>query len=98
MRALDRRLRRLEVGLLPAAETEASRQYYDVVLTVAPNRARRLGEPIPDEAAGLEWTRQIRTLGEIIRAGQERMRARWAAQEAGAAMIAKNLGVSRVIG
>jgi hypothetical protein len=73
------------VGWLPAAETEASRQYYDVVLTVAQNRARMRGEPLPTEVPGLEWTHQIRTIGEIIRAGQERMRARWAAEEAGAA-------------
>jgi hypothetical protein len=85
MRALDRRLRKLEVGLLPAAETEASRKYYDVMLEVARNRARMRGEPLPTEVAGLELTHQIRTIGEIIRTEVQRMRARRAAEEAGAA-------------
>jgi hypothetical protein len=84
MRVLERRLRRLEVGLLPPAETEASRLYYEAALTMSRNRARRLGQPLPDEVPGLEWTRQMSTLGEIIRAGRERMRERHAAEEAGA--------------
>ncbi|MGA2137170.1 MAG: hypothetical protein ABSH50_33185 [Bryobacteraceae bacterium] len=81
MRALDRRLRKLEVGLLPAAETDASRQYYDVMLEVARNRARMRGEPLPTEVAGLEWTYQIRTIGEIIRTELQRIVSRLARLE-----------------
>jgi hypothetical protein len=58
MRALDRRLRKLEVRFLPAVETEASRQYYDVVLTVAQNRARMRGEPCRIKLR--DWSGRIR--------------------------------------
>jgi hypothetical protein len=54
MRVLEMRLRKLEVGLLPhgqAGQTEASLRYYDVVLTIARNRARMRGEPLPDTVA-----------------------------------------------
>lgn len=76
MRVLEKRLRRLEVGLLPPAETEASRLYYDTVLAIARNRARMRGDPLPDEVPGLEWTRQMSSLGEIILAARERWRSR----------------------
>ena len=81
MRVLERRL--LEVGLLPPEQTAASRLYYDVVLEIARNRARMRGEPLPDEVPGLEWTHQISTLGEIIRASRERWRSCNDAKQAG---------------
>lgn len=81
MRALDKRLRRLEVGLLPTAQTEASGLYHATMLEISRNRARMLGEPLPDEVPGLEWTRQISTIGEILGAELQQMRARWAAEE-----------------
>lgn len=34
------------------------------------------GEPLPDEVPGLEWTRQMSSLGEIILAVRERWRER----------------------
>lgn len=74
MRVLERRLRRLEVGLLPQGETEASRIYHETVLTISRNRARMRGEPLPVEVLGLEWTRQMSTLTEIIRTGVQRER------------------------
>jgi hypothetical protein len=70
MRALERRLRRLEEGLLPPAETWASRVYYDSVLAIARNRARMQGDPLPDEVPGLEWTRQMSSLAEIVLASR----------------------------
>ena len=82
MRVLEKRLRRLEKGLLPPAETEASLLYYEAMLTISRNRARRRGEPLPNHVPGLEWTRQMSTLGEIIRASRERWRSRREAEEA----------------
>jgi hypothetical protein len=81
---LDKRLRRLEGGLLPPGQTEASRLYYETMLEISRNRAFRLGLPMPDSLPGLEWTRQISTLGEIILTERRRMRERRAAEEAGA--------------
>ena len=82
MRAAIRRLHRLEDRLLPPAETKASRLYYETMLAVSRNRARRLGQPLPDKVPGLEWTRNISSLAEIIRVSRERCRARQA-KEAG---------------
>jgi len=45
MRVLERRPRRLEVGLLPPAETAESRRLSDVVLDIQRRRAARLGVP-----------------------------------------------------
>jgi hypothetical protein len=88
MRALVRRLRRIEEALLPPPETEASRLYYETMLAISRNRARMRGEPLPDEVPGLEWTQQMSTLGEIIRASRERWRSRSATEEAGASLTA----------
>jgi len=74
MRALDKRLRKLEVGLLPPGQTESSRMYCEVMLEVSRNRARRLGLPMPDSVPGLEWTHQINSLAEIILRSQGRWR------------------------
>jgi len=76
MRALDRRLRRLEVGLLPPGQTESSRMYCETMLEVSRNRARRLGLPLPDSVPGLEWTHQINSLAEIILTERARWRQR----------------------
>ena len=49
MRVLERRLRRLEVGLLPPLETAASRRAHQIVLDIRRRRAERLGLPEPDD-------------------------------------------------
>jgi hypothetical protein len=49
MRVLERRLRRLEIGLLPAAETEESRDLHERVLNIRRRRAARLGLPAPED-------------------------------------------------
>jgi hypothetical protein len=72
MRVLERRLRRLEVGLLPPAQTESSRLYCEAMLGISRNRAHRLGLPVPDP--GLEWTHHISSLAEIILRSQGRWR------------------------
>jgi len=82
MRALDKRLRRLEEQMRPPAETEASRLYYETALAISRNCARMRGEPLLDQVPGLEWTRQMSTLGEIIRASRERWRSRREAEQA----------------
>jgi hypothetical protein len=49
MRVLERRLRELEVGLLPPAETAESRRLHEIVLGIRRARAARLGLPEPEE-------------------------------------------------
>jgi hypothetical protein len=49
MRVLERRLRRLEVGLLPPAETAESRRLHEIVLDIRRRRAERLGLPVPED-------------------------------------------------
>jgi hypothetical protein len=51
MRVLEKRLRRLEVGLLPPAETEDSRRLHEIVLDMRRRRAARLGLPEQDVSA-----------------------------------------------
>lgn len=74
MRVLDKRLRRLEVGLLPSGQTQSSRLYCEAMLEVSRNRAYRLGLPMPDSVPGLEWTHHINSLAEIILTTQGRLR------------------------
>jgi hypothetical protein len=47
MRVLEKRLRRLEVGLLPPAEMAESRRLHEIVLDMRRRRAARLGLPEP---------------------------------------------------
>ncbi len=49
MRALNKRLRRLEAGLLPPAETAESRRQHEIVLDIQRRRAARLGLPVPED-------------------------------------------------
>src|ERR1035438_5067106 len=49
MRVLERRLRRLEVGLLPQAETPELRRLHEIVLGIRRRRAARLGLPVPED-------------------------------------------------
>ena len=49
MRLLERRLRRLEEGLLPPQETEESRRNHEIVMDIRRARAARLGLPEPKD-------------------------------------------------
>jgi hypothetical protein len=49
MKAIDRRLRRLEDGLLPPMETAESRRLHEVVMDIRRRRAARLGLPEPED-------------------------------------------------
>jgi hypothetical protein len=83
MRVLERRLRRLEEGLLPPAETEESRRLHEVALDIRRRRAARLGLPDPEDDPEPVY-RPGMSIGDTIRAGVQRMRERRAAEEAGA--------------
>jgi hypothetical protein len=83
MRVLERRLRRLEVGLLPPPETAESRRLHEIVLGIRRARAARLGlselEDVPAPAF-----RPGMSLADCIRASVQRERERRAAEETGA--------------
>jgi hypothetical protein len=81
MRVLERRLRRLEEGLLPPAETEESRRLHEIVLDIQRRRAARLGLPDPEDDPEPVY-RPGMSIGDTIRAGVQRMRERRAAEEA----------------
>ena len=83
MRALDRRLRRLEVGLLPPPETAESRRLHEVVLDIRRRRAARLGLPEPEDLPDPEF-RPGMSLAEMILASRQRVRERQAAERTGA--------------
>ena len=83
MRVLVRRLRRLELGLLPPAETAESRQGHQVVLDIRRARAARLDIPGPEDIPAPAH-RPGMSIGDTIRAGVQRLCERWAAEEAGA--------------
>ncbi len=86
MKWIDRRLRRLEEGLLPPRETAESRRLHEIVLGIRRRRAARLGLPEPKDvpaAPGIPAWPGI-TLAEIIRGGVQRMREARAVEEAGA--------------
>jgi hypothetical protein len=82
MRVLERRLRRLEEGLLPPAETEASRRLHEIVLDIRRRRAERLGltalEHVPEPIY-----RRGTSIGDTIRAGVRHMRERRAVEAVG---------------
>jgi hypothetical protein len=80
MRALERRLRRLEGGLLPPPETEESRRLHEVVMDIRRRRAARLGLPEPQDLGSPDPAWRRISIGETILAA----RKRYAAEEAGA--------------
>jgi hypothetical protein len=71
MRALQKRLRRLEEGLLPPAETAESRRVHEVVLDIRRRRAARLGIPVEEDVRDSEY-RPGMSLGDGIRAARQR--------------------------
>ena len=71
MRVLERRLRRLEEGLLPPPETEESRQLHEIVLDIQRRRAARLGLPEPEDVPTPAF-RPGMSLAEMILAARER--------------------------
>ncbi len=79
MRVLERRRRRLEEGLLPPRDTAESRRMHEIVMDIRRARAARLG--LPEDAPEVDL-RPGMSLAEIIRAGVQRTRERWAAEEA----------------
>jgi hypothetical protein len=83
MRVLERRLRRLEEGLLPPPETEESRRLHEVVLDIRRRRAARLGLPEPEDVPAPEY-RPGMSLADGIRAARRRIPERRAPEESGA--------------
>jgi len=79
MRSLDRRLRRLEVGLLPPPETAESRRIHELVLDIRRRRAARLGLPEPDDVPEPDFPPGL-SLGEMINYAARRHREAEAAR------------------
>lgn len=83
MRVLERRLRRLEAGLSwQPVERPESRRILDAVRDSQRRHAARLGLPAPDKDPEPVY-RPGMSFGDTLRAGLQRMRERWAAEEAG---------------
>src|ERR1022692_984428 len=80
MRVLERRLRRLEEGLLPPPETAESRRLHEIVLGIRRARAARLGLPEPEDVPAPAF-RPGMSLAEMIlaraSAGPQRRRLYW---------------------
>lgn len=74
MRVLEKRLRRLEVSLLPPPETVESRRVHEIVLDIRRRRAARLGLPEPEDVAEpMEPGWRGMSLADIIRQGRKRL-------------------------
>ena len=80
MRVLERRLHKLEVGLLPAAESPESRCLYEIVLDIRRRRADRLALPEPEDVPEPAY-RPDMSIAELITAARQRRRERLAAVE-----------------
>jgi len=66
MRVLEKRLRRLETGLLPPPETAESRRLDEVVMDIRRRRAARLGISEPEDVPALPTRAPGMTLAEMI--------------------------------
>jgi hypothetical protein len=82
MRVLEKRLRRLEEGLLPPGETAASRRLTEIVLSIRQRRAERLGLPAQEDHREPGWGGM--SLGEVILASRQRVSEMQAAEQVGA--------------
>ncbi len=82
MKAITRRVRRLEQRLLAPVETEASRRAREMVLDIRRHRAERLGLPVPDDVPEPAY-RHGMSIGDTLRAEHQRTLSRWKAEEAG---------------
>jgi hypothetical protein len=71
------------VGLLRPVESEESRRILEAVLDMQRRHAERLGLPAPDDDPEPVY-RPGMSIGDMIRVGVQRLRERWAAEEAGA--------------
>lgn len=71
MRVLEKRLRRLQVGLLPPPETAESRRLHEIILEARRRRAARLGLPMPEDVPTPSF-RPGMSLGEMILAARKR--------------------------
>jgi len=71
------------IWLLPPAEMAESRRLHEIVLDTRRRRAARLGLPKPEDDQEPVYQPGM-SIGDTIRAGVQRMRERWAAEEAGA--------------
>jgi hypothetical protein len=71
MRVLEKRLRKLEVGLLPPPETPESRRIHDIVLDIRRRRAARLGLPEPKDVPAPAFPSGM-SLADMIRATRKR--------------------------
>ena len=80
MRVLDRRLRKLEEGLLPPAETAESRRLHEIVQDIRRRRVARLGIPVEEDGPAPEY-RPGMSLGEMIIAARQRRPQTEAANE-----------------
>jgi hypothetical protein len=72
MRVLEKRLRRLEIGLLPPPETVESRRGHQLVLDIRRARAARLGLPEPEDLPAPAF-RPGMSLSEMIIASRVRL-------------------------
>jgi hypothetical protein len=72
MRVLEKRLRRLESGLLPPPETAESQQAHELVLDIRRQRAARLGLPEPEDVPAPAF-RPGMSLAEMIIASRVRL-------------------------
>jgi hypothetical protein len=72
MGVLEKRLRRLEIGLLPPPETAESRRVHELVLDILRRRAARLGLPEPQDVPAPVY-RPGMSLAEMIIASRVRL-------------------------
>jgi hypothetical protein len=66
MKSIDRRLRRLEVGLLPPPETDDSRCFHEAVQEILRRRAERLGLSEPENIPARSFRPEMSIAEKII--------------------------------
>jgi hypothetical protein len=71
MRLMEKRLRRLEVGLLAPPQTEESRDLHEIVLDIRRRRVARRGLPVPEDVPAPAF-RPGKSMAEMIIAARVR--------------------------